>query len=165
MGAVSRCTRHDYVQQVSFYKRRKIANDECNQSAFGHTEKQLMFNLNQLKKETTNDNRYERRLAKLVSLGQEVERIKGVVENAVANIQSGQRSFVIYGEPQSGKTEMMIALTAKLLDVGFKLVVVLLNDSVQLLGQNLERFQRSGLAPSPKKFSEVLPPEITIGDH
>lgn len=124
-----------------------------------------MFNLNELKKETTNDNRYERRLAKLVADSREVGSIKGVVENAVTNINSGEKSFVIYGEPQSGKTEMMIALTAKLLDVGFKLVIVLLNDSVQLLGQNLERFQRSGLAPSPKKFSEVLPPEITIGDH
>lgn len=129
------------------------------------TQKKLMFNLNELKKDTTNDNRYERRLAKLVSQDREVVQIKGVVESAVANIQDGQRSFVIYGEPQSGKTEMMIALTAKLLDVGFKLVVVLLNDSVQLLDQNLERFQRSGLAPSPKKFSEVLHPEITIGDH
>lgn len=124
-----------------------------------------MFNLNELKKEAINDNRYERRLSKLVANGQEVDRINAVVENAVANIVSGQRSFVIYGEPQSGKTEMMIALTAKLLDEGFKLVVVLLNDSVQLLGQNLERFQRSGLSPTPKKFSEVLPPEVAIGDH
>ena len=72
---------------------------------------------------------------------------------------------MIYGEPQSGKTEMMIALTAKLLDLGIKLVIVLLNDSVQLLGQNLERFQRSGLSPAPKKFSELLPPEVTIGEH
>lgn len=123
------------------------------------------FNLTELKRETTNNNRYERRLAKLVSANQEVDRIKSVVENAVENINKGQYSFVIYGEPQSGKTEMMIALTAKLLDVGSQIVIVLLNDSVQLLGQNLERFQRSGLSPSPKKFSEVLPPEIKIGDH
>lgn len=123
------------------------------------------FNLNDLKKETASNNRYERRLAKLVSSNQEVDRIKGVVDNAVTNIKGGQRSFVIYGEPQSGKTEMMIALTAKLLDVGFKIVIALLNDSVQLLGQNLERFQRSGLSPSPKKFSEILSPEVTIGDH
>lgn len=123
------------------------------------------FNLSELKKETTNNNRYERRLAKVVSMGQEVDRIKSVVENAIINIQAGQRSFVIYGEPQSGKTEMMIALTAKLLDVGFKLVIILLNDSVQLLGQNLERFQRSGLAPLPKKFSEILSPEVNIGDY
>lgn len=124
-----------------------------------------MFDLDALKKETVNNNRYERRLSKLVSNGQEVERIKVVVENAIANIDAGQKSFVIYGEPQSGKTEMMIALTAKLLDQGLKIIVVLLNDSVQLLDQNLERFQRSGLAPSPKKFSEVLPPEVKIGDH
>lgn len=124
-----------------------------------------MFNLNELKKETTNNNRYERRLAKLVSENQEVSRIKAVVENAILNINDGKKSFVIYGEPQSGKTEMMIALTAKLLDIGFKLVIILLNDSVQLLGQNLERFQRSGLSPSPKKFSEILPPEVVIGDH
>lgn len=123
------------------------------------------FNLHELRQETTNNNRYERRLSKLVSMGNEVDRIKAVVENAVTNTSTGQRSFVIYGEPQSGKTEMMIALTAKLLDVGFKIIIELLNDSVQLLGQNLERFQRSGLSPSPKKFSEILPPEVKIGDH
>lgn len=123
------------------------------------------FNLDNLKKETSDNNRYERRLAKLVAAKQEVDRIKAVVENAVSNIGNSQKSFVIYGEPQSGKTEMMIALTSKVLDIGFKLVIVLLNDSVQLLGQNLERFQRSGLSPSPKKFSEVLHPEVTIGDH
>ena len=124
-----------------------------------------MFNLDELKKETAQNNRYERRLSKLAADGKEVVQIKSVVENAVVNIGNSQTSFVIYGEPQSGKTEMMIALTAKLLDVGLKLVIVLLNDSVQLLGQNLERFQRSGLSPAPKKFSEILPAEITIGDH
>lgn len=123
------------------------------------------FNLHELKQEATNNNRYERRLSKLVSMGNEVDRIKVVVENAVTNTAAGQRSFVIYGEPQSGKTEMMIALTAKLLDEGFKIIIGLLNDSVQLLGQNLERFQRSGLSPSPKKFSEILPPEVKIGNH
>jgi hypothetical protein len=124
-----------------------------------------MFDLNELKAETKTNNRYERRLEKLLSEGRQIDRIKAVVENAIANINSNQKSFVIYGEPQSGKTEMMIALTAKLLDVGFKLVIVLLNDSVQLLGQNLERFQRSGLSPTPKIFSEVLPPEVIIGGH
>lgn len=124
-----------------------------------------MFDLNSLKKGAVNDNRYERRLSKLVANGQEIDRIKAVVENALANITAGQKSFVIYGEPQSGKTEMMIALAARLLDAGFKILIVLLNDSVQLLGQNLERFQLSGLSPSPKKFSEVLPPEVSIGEH
>ena len=125
----------------------------------------MQFDLSNLKREAEVGNRYEKRLAHLVTNGQEVDRIKGVVATAVDNIKVGQRSFVIYGEPQSGKTEMMIALTAKLLDEGHKIVVVLLNDSVQLLSQNLERFQRSGLSPSPKKFSEILPPEVVIGDR
>jgi len=125
----------------------------------------MEFNLESLKREAEVGNRYEKRLAHLSTAGQEVDRIKAVVCVAVDNIRAGQKSFVIYGEPQSGKTEMMIALTAKLLDEGYKIIVVLLNDSVQLLGQNLERFQRSGLSPSPKKFSEVLPPEVAIGDR
>ena len=124
----------------------------------------IEFDLESLKRQAEVGNRYEKRLSHLVTAGQEVERIKGVVKTAIDNIHVGQKSFVIYGEPQSGKTEMMIALTAKLLDEGHKIIVVLLNDSVQLLGQNLERFQRSGLSPSPKKFSEVLPPEVAIGD-
>ncbi len=123
------------------------------------------FNLNELKKEAEVGNRYEKRLSQLVAEGQAIDRIKAVVDTAIENIKAGQQSFVIYGEPQSGKTEMMIALTAKLLDEGHKIIVVLLNDSVQLLGQNLERFQRSGLSPSPKKFSELLPPEMVIGDR
>lgn len=124
-----------------------------------------MFDLDNLQSEAFHNNRYERRLAKLASSGQEIERIKSVVENAVTNLNSTQRSFVIYGEPQSGKTEMMIALTAKILDEGYKIIIALLNDSVQLLGQNLERFQRSGLSPSPKKFNEILSPEVQIGQQ
>lgn len=125
----------------------------------------MEFNLDSLKRQAEVGNRYEKRLAHLVATGQEVDRIEAVVSSAIENIHAGQKSFVIYGEPQSGKTEMMIALTAKLLDDGHKIIVVLLNDSVQLLGQNLERFQRSGLSPSPKKFSEILPPEVVIGDR
>ncbi len=124
-----------------------------------------MFNLKNLKANAVHNNRYERRLAILRSNGQETARIETVVENAIANIKADQRSFIIYGEPQSGKTEMMIALTARLLDEGSKIIIALLNDSVQLLGQNLERFQRSGLSPAPKKFSEVLSPEVKIGTH
>ena len=69
---------------------------------------------------------------------------------------------MIYGEPQSGKTEMMIALTARLLDEGARIIVVLMNDSVQLLEQNLDRFLRSGLDPAPKKFNELLDPTIDL---
>ena len=112
---------------------------------------------------TANRSRYERRISELQSEGFFTDSIESAVNGALANIQQhATRSFVIYGEPQSGKTEMMIALTARLLDEGFNFIVVLLNDSVQLLEQNLERFLRSGLDPAPKKFSEVLDPVIEI---
>ena len=63
---------------------------------------------------------------------------------------------MIYGEPQSGKTEMMICLTAKLLDEGHSTIVHLMNDSVDLLTQNLKRFKGAGLAPGPRSLSELL---------
>ena len=125
------------------------------------------FDLSKLKQtsSTLNHTRYQRRLEILTNKGQETQRISSVVEGVINNIRNNKRSFVIYGEPQSGKTEMMIALTARLLDEDFKIIIVLMNDSVQLLSQNLERFQRSGLSPSPKKFSEILAPEINLGNR
>jgi hypothetical protein len=77
-------------------------------------------------------------------------------------LRSGTTSFVIYGEPQSGKTEMMICLTAKLLDDGYRIIVHLLNDSVQLLQQNLDRFQRANLSPAAKNFSDVIDPDYSL---
>ena len=122
------------------------------------------FNLEELKKNVVTNDRYQRRLDELDAAGKVTSHIEHVVNESIKNIQKGEKSFVIYGEPQSGKTEMMIALTAKLLDEGSKIIIVLLNDSVQLLGQNLERFQRSGLSPAPKKSSEVLSSSVNIGD-
>ena len=47
----------------------------------------------------------------------ETKHIKETVENSIYNLKKrNSKSFVIYGDPQSGKTSMMIALTAKLLD-------------------------------------------------
>ena len=69
---------------------------------------------------------------------------------------------MIYGEPQSGKTEMMICLTARLLDDGRMFILHLLNDSVDLLGQNLGRFQKSGLAPAAKNYTDILDPAVPI---
>lgn len=57
---------------------------------------------------------------------------------------------------------MMICLTAKLLDDGHRVVVHLLNDSVQLLQQNLDRFQRSKLSPAARNFSDVIDPEYSL---
>lgn len=107
--------------------------------------------------------RYERRMSQLHAGGFYTESIESAVEGAIENINSEDaRSFVIYGEPQSGKTEMMIALTARLLDEGARIVIVLMNDSVQLLEQNLDRFLRSGLDPAPKNFNELLDPTIDL---
>lgn len=107
--------------------------------------------------------RYERRIAHLRTEGLDTASIEDTVNGAAKNIATrSARSFVIYGEPQSGKTEMMIALTARLLDEGARIIIVLMNDSVQLLEQNLERFLRSGLDPAPKKFNELLDDSINL---
>lgn len=124
--------------------------------------------LDRLRKIAAENIRYERQLARVRNAAKQTSCISEAVNKSLDNIVSGKaRSFVIYGEPQSGKTEMMICLTAKLIDAGFNVVVHLLNDSVQLLQQNLDRFQRSGLSPSARNFSEVMDPSISlkVGQH
>ncbi len=103
---------------------------------------------------------YEKQLERLIERGMETDKIEHTVLKAAANLgEENPSPFIIYGEPQSGKTEMMICLAAKSLDEGFPFIAMLLNDSVDLLSQNLGRFQGSGLAPSPKNFSETLDPD------
>jgi hypothetical protein len=99
--------------------------------------------------------RYAKQLQRLQKKDISTTGIEAAVEGATANLKT-TRSLVIYGEPQSGKTEMMICLTAKLLDEGHKLIVHLMNDSLDLLAQNLKRFKTSGLAPAPRNSSEIL---------
>lgn len=99
--------------------------------------------------------RYAGQLQRLKKQNIDTAKIEAAVDGATANISAGTLSMVVYGEPQSGKTEMMICLTAKLLDEGRKTIVHLMNDSVDLHGQNLSRFKSSGLAPSPVSFSEL----------
>lgn len=82
--------------------------------------------------------------------------IESTVEQTISNLKhKDSRAFVIFGEPQSGKTEMMIALNARLLDEGYRIIINLLTDSVDLLDQSLKRFRQSGLNPSPKQFSDL----------
>jgi hypothetical protein len=108
-------------------------------------------------------NQYQRQLQRLSSIGNSTECIESAVQGALRNLTgSNQKSFVIYGEPQSGKTEMMICLTAKLIDEGYRFIVHLLNDSVDLLSQNLGRFHSSGLAPSAQNFMEIVDPAIDV---
>ncbi len=122
------------------------------------------FNIENFKTKT--NDRYDRHIVNLKSQSKQTDSIEKAVNDAVTNINLNKtRSFVIYGEPQSGKTEMMIGLTAKLLDEGHKIIIHLLNDSVDLLEQNLRRFKKSGLSPSPKGYKEILDPEVKIADN
>jgi hypothetical protein len=121
-----------------------------------------VFNIADIRSALASHNRYEHRLSQLTNNGQYTQNITATVDSALANVERGSRSFVIYGDPQSGKTEMMIALTARLLDSGHRIVVVLLNDNVQLLMQNLSRFRSAGLDPAPKHFDEILHDEISL---
>ncbi|WP_348648967.1 Z1 domain-containing protein [Rhizobium sp. P38BS-XIX] len=126
------------------------------------------FNINNFLNGASSARQYEGQLERLKNAGKQVDCIEIAVRGAIENLRAkATRSFVIYGEPQSGKTEMMICLTAKLLDQGHNFILHLLNDSVDLLGQNLGRFKTSGLAPSARNFSEILDPTIPIksGKH
>ncbi len=122
----------------------------------------LAVNITNLRAIAGQRDRYKTQLNRLKQLGKQTSCIEAAVESACDTLSSGTSSFVIYGEPQSGKTEMMICLTARLLDDGHRVVVHLLNDSVQLLQQNLDRFQRSKLSPAARNFSDVIDPEYSL---
>lgn len=101
-------------------------------------------------------NQYRDRIKALKAKGIDPTSIEKTVKKTLNNLkQRHSQSLVIFGEPQSGKTEMMIALNARLLDEGYPILVNLLTDSVNLLEQSLNRFRISGLNPSPKQFSEL----------
>jgi len=101
--------------------------------------------------------RYSRQLDRLRGHAVDTSSIEAAVSSTLGNLANAKTSaLVIYGEPQSGKTEMMICLTAKLLDEGHRFIIHLMNDSVDLLTQNLKRFKASGLAPAPRNSSELL---------
>jgi len=101
--------------------------------------------------------RYLKQLQRLQAEGIAAACIEEAVNGAIANLAVAKTSsLVIYGEPQSGKTEMMICLTAKLLDAGHPIIAHLMNDSIDLFTQNLKRFTASGLAPAARSSSELL---------
>lgn len=100
--------------------------------------------------------RYSKQLSRLQANHIPTGCIEEAVGGATGKLGAAKTALVIYGEPQSGKTEMMICLTAKLLDTGHRIIVHLMNDSVDLLTQNLKRFKASGLAPAARNSSELL---------
>ncbi len=122
-----------------------------------------MFDINKFKGIKKTNLRYQQQLERIRMKGHETDAIEKAVIDSSDNLKKNINSFVIYGEPQSGKTEMMICLTAKLLDEGRKVIVILLNDNVELLKQNLRRFQHSGIDPTPKVFTEVIDDTVVIG--
>lgn len=119
-----------------------------------------MFDISPYTNLRAQNTRYDLQLRRMFSQGLETNHVESVVKDASINVDTGKKSFVIYGEPQSGKTEMMIALTAKLLDKGYTIIVVLLNDNVKLLSQNLLRFIDSGIDPTPVDISDLLTESI-----
>ncbi len=121
-----------------------------------------MFDIGKFRNLSTGNMRFERQIKRMLAQGLETEHVQIAVQKALENLEAGKRAFVIYGEPQCGKTEMMITLTSMLLDKGYNIIVTLLNDNVQLLSQNLERFRRSSIDPAPFYISEIL--EENIGD-
>jgi len=125
-----------------------------------------MFDISNFKKTSQKTSRYERRINQLQERkGLDTKCIEHAIEETIDNINNkATKSLVIYGEPQSGKTEMMIALSAKLLDTGHRIIIVLLNDNVHLLNQNLKRFKESGIDPTPKNFSEILDHSVHISN-
>ena len=84
-----------------------------------------------------------------------VTAIENTVRETIQNLSDGATRLAIYGEPQSGKTEMMICLTAKLLDEGHTCIIILVNDSLDVLSQNYDRFLDSNLIPTPRNLSDL----------
>jgi len=109
-------------------------------------------------------NQYEKQLKRLKAAQQVTDCIRDAVDGVMNNLGNPkQRALVVYGDPQSGKTEMMIALTGKLLDAGYKTLIHLMNDSVDLLVQNLDRFKLAGLAPAPRNSADVVTSPLKPG--
>jgi hypothetical protein len=112
---------------------------------------------------TVND-QYKKQLARVKKNGAKTDMIAEAVDGAIPKLpKASAGSLVIYGDPQSGKTEMMICLTARLLDAGHKIIVHLMNDSVDLLMQNLDRFRLAGLAPAPRNATDLANSPLTGG--
>lgn len=109
---------------------------------------------------------YQKQLERVKKTGAQTEMIAEAVDEAVKKLpKASTGSLVIYGDPQSGKTEMMICLTARLLDENHKTIVHLMNDSVDLLMQNLDRFKLAGLAPAPRNATDLANSPLVSGHN
>lgn len=99
---------------------------------------------------------YSQRLASLQGRGRDTSLIEKGMSETIKTLESGAKSFVIYGEPQSGKTEFMIALVCKLIDMGKQTIFIVMNDNTELENQNFDRFHSaSELNPTPMRDYEL----------
>jgi hypothetical protein len=109
-------------------------------------------------------NQYENQLNRVKNSGQQTDMISNTVDEVIENLsKASSGSLVVYGDPQSGKTEMMICLTAKLIDLGHNIIVHLMNDSVDLKMQSLDRFRLAGLAPAPRSAGDLVNSPLSSG--
>lgn len=109
---------------------------------------------------------YKKQLARLKKQGIDTAMVVQAVDDAMEKLpKASTGSLVIYGDPQSGKTEMMICLTAALLDACNDIIVHLMTDSVDLLMQNLDRFRLAGLAPAPRNAADLSNSPLTSGQR
>ena len=124
------------------------------------------LDIDQLVKTATLSNQYKKQLDRIKKAGNTTDMIDEAVKGVLDNLPKAKgNSLVIYGDPQSGKTELMICLTARLLDAGHHSIIHLVTDSVDLLGQNLDRFKLAGLAPAPRNATDVAATPITKGHN
>ena len=99
---------------------------------------------------------YAKRLAGLQNRGRDTSLIEKGMSDTIRALESGSKSFVVYGEPQSGKTEFMIALVCKLLDMNKETIFVVMNDNTELENQNFDRFHAAPeLNPTPIRDYEL----------
>ncbi|MDA9189952.1 hypothetical protein N9P07_00795 [Alphaproteobacteria bacterium] len=113
---------------------------------------ELINTLNNKKNEVT----FPKRISSLKSRGRDTDMIEKGISQVVQTLESNTRSFIVYGEPQSGKTEFMIALTCKLVDLNYQTIFIVMNDNTELETQNFDRFhQAQELNPTPLRDTQI----------
>ena len=99
---------------------------------------------------------YDKRISAVKQRGRETKHIENGIEEVVKVLGKGVNSFVVYGEPQSGKTEFMIALACKLIDMDYQTIFVVMNDNTELETQNFDRFHGAPeLNPTPVRDTQL----------
>ena len=116
--------------------------------------------LQQLERSNKQAKCYEARIERLQQMGRDPSLIQKGIADVLRVMEQGSRSFVVYGEPQSGKTEFMIALVCKLLDMGRQTIFIVMNDNTELEMQNFDRFHKAQqLNPTPELASQIVSTE------